>query len=179
MQLLINLPSREETIALVRSRWDEAVREPAWINIEGKFESNSFGQIIVTPPPPLPHSSRSTQIAFILQQKLGGRALVECPVLTVDGVKVPDAVWCSVERYAAQRGEVAFSTTPEICVEVLSPRNTDAEMAHKRFLYFDAGAKECWACDLEGRMSYYHASESNEQTTKSELCPDFPAVIED
>ena len=179
MQLSIHLPSRAETIALVRTRWDEVSRDPAWIQVEGKFETNSFGQLIVNPPPTFFHNDRAYRISEMLKERLGGFGRTDVPVVTIDGVKVPDATWFSEERYRQEQNHSACATAPEICVEVLSPGNTDAEMAHKRHLYFDAGAIECWTCDLEGRMSYYTADEPSVAKTESKLCPDFPAEIED
>jgi len=179
MQLTIELPSRAETIALVQASWEAASRDPAWLQVEGKFETNSFGQLIVNPPPTFFHNDRAYRISEILKEQLGGHGRTDVPLATIDGVKVPDAAWFSDERYARMRGQSTCEEAPEICVEVLSPRNTDAEMAHKRRLYFDAGAKECWICDTEGRMSYYHAEDPNTQTTKSKLCPNFPNTFED
>ena len=37
-----------------------------------------------------------------------------------------------------------FPRSPEICVEVLSPGNTEAKVPEKIALYFDAGAREVW-----------------------------------
>jgi Uma2 family endonuclease len=35
-----------------------------------------------------------------------------------------------------------LTRAPEICIEILSPSNSAAEIAEKRVLYFDAGAAE-------------------------------------
>ena len=67
---------------------------------------------------------------------------------------------------------------PEICVEVLSPGNTRAEMEEKRALLFEAGAEEVWFCDTKGRMFFFLKVRPDEAVEKSELCPDFPAVVE-
>jgi hypothetical protein len=42
---------------------------------------------------------------------------------------------------------------------VISPSITAEEIAEKRAFYFEAGAKEVWLCDMDGRMSFYLASE--------------------
>jgi hypothetical protein len=44
----------------------------------------------------------------------------------------------------------------------------------KRDAYFRAGAREVWICDLSNRMTFLDASG---ELNKSNLCPDFPAVI--
>ena len=40
---------------------------------------------------------------------------------------------------------------PDLCVEVLSPDNTAAEMAKKRFEYFRSGCRLNWEFDVESR----------------------------
>jgi hypothetical protein len=44
---------------------------------------------------------------------------------------------------------------PEICIEVLSPSNSQLEMVEKRALYFEAGAAEVWTCDLDDSMTFH------------------------
>lgn len=72
---------------------------------------------------------------------------------------------------------VCFPQAPEICVEVLSPANSKAEIAEKTELLFDAGAKEVWLCASTGEMSFFTAK-SKKKAAVSELCPNFPARIE-
>ena len=179
MQLIIDLPSRDETLANIRECWGVAIADPQWRKVEGRFETNAFGQVIVTLPPPFFHNARSFRIATILEQTLGGRGIVECPILTIDGIKVADAGWLSSSLSESVKQQIAIETAPEICVEVVSPSNTDAEMRHKRKLYFEAGAIECWTCDPQGQMQYYTADEPMTAQTKSTLCPDFPNQIKD
>jgi len=64
---------------------------------------------------------------------------------------------------------------PEICIEVLSPSNSQLQMAEKRALYFEAGASEFWICDLDGSMTFH--LQGLEQSERSVLCPDFPTQV--
>jgi Uma2 family endonuclease len=59
-------------------------------------------------------------------------------------------------------------------VEILSPSNTTEEMAEKRALYFEAGAREVWIFELDGRLSFYCGGDLCEN---SELCSRFPKQI--
>ena len=72
--------------------------------------------------------------------------------------------------------QVCFPTAPEICVEVLSPSNTEAEIQEKRALYFDAGAAEVWICDESGTMSFFGLHNSKAMKA-SQLCPKFPKRV--
>ncbi len=177
MQLIINLPNREEVLASNRQRWAEVLADPRWRDCRDRIETNAFGNILMSPPPATAHCRRSFRIGMLLEQQLGGKALGECPISTIDGVRACDAAWYSDERYARVRDQLVYEIAPEICVEVVSPSNTSAELEYKRALYFEAGAIECWQCDLDGKMSYYHSSAPNTAQSQSTHCPDFPSEI--
>ena len=179
MHLHIELPERSTVLASNRRRWKEVLSDPVLAEHGYRIETNAFGQIVMTPPASGPHSSRQSEIAFRLRSMRGGRALVECPISTLDGVKAADVGWYSDARYHGVRGQIVFETAAEICVEVMSPANSEAEMETKRRLYFDAGAIECWICDLQGQMTYYNDQANKQPQTQSQLCPDFPTIIED
>jgi Uma2 family endonuclease len=179
MKLILDLPERSTVLARNRQRWAEILADPQWRDHSYRIETNEFGQIVMTPPAGGPHSGRQENIQVELRGSLGGRAIPECPISTIAGVKAADIGWYSLERYASVRGQIAFETAPEICVEVISPSNTDEEMQAKRHLYFDSGASECWVCDQEGRMTYYFKDSPETPQTQSRLCPDFPETITD
>ncbi len=66
------------------------------------------------------------------------------------------------------------SVAPEICVEVVSASNTAEEMAHKRKLYFEAGAAEVWFCDEQGAVQFFSVKGT---LKRSRLCPKFPVRV--
>ena len=177
MILQIQLPERETALAFHRQRWDEVLQDPRWAKSEDRVETNAFGQVIMTPPADFAHGRRQFRIASLLESQLGGRSLTECPIATADGVKAADTAWFSEQRYEQVMGQRAVELAPEICVEVLSPRNSETEMRVKRQLYFDAGAIECWTCDLQGQMAYYDRAEPNQPIAQSHLCSGFPGTI--
>jgi Uma2 family endonuclease len=58
----------------------------------------------------------------------------------------------------ARHGDVTpFPQAPEICVEVRSPSNTDAEMAFKTRLFLQAGAVEVWIVADSGGWQVFDA----------------------
>jgi hypothetical protein len=105
-----------------------------------------------------------------------GRVVTECPISTADGVKAADVAWASAECMRELGNRVCFPKSPEICVEVLSPSNTDAEIQEKMALYFDAGALEVWVCAEPGEMSFFGSGASKPMSI-SKLCPQFPKQI--
>jgi uncharacterized protein with von Willebrand factor type A (vWA) domain len=48
-------------------------------------------------------------------------------------------------------------------------------MDEKMLLYFEAGAKEFWLCDKQGRMRFFNPEKG--RLTVSELVPQFPKKI--
>jgi Uma2 family endonuclease len=82
---------------------------------------------------------------------------VECSIATSDGIRVPDVAWAS-SAFLGRCGDVTpFPAAPEVCVEVRSPSNTDAEMHFKTRLYLDAGAVEVWIVSEDGGWTVFDA----------------------
>src|SRR6267142_1021088 len=143
--LTLELPPQKTQTALNLSRWAELLADRELARIEGRIETDRHGHIIMSPPPAPSHGSFQLEIGRLLWNLLPeGRVLTECPISTADGVKAAAAAWASPERMKELGQQVCFPSAPKICVEVMSPSNTEAEIREKMALYFDAGAKEVW-----------------------------------
>ena len=175
--LVIELPARPDQTEYNLRRWEELLDDPELARIEGRIETDRHGQVIMSPPPGTNHGRHQGSIAYFLREHLPkGEVVTECPISTVDGVKATDVAWASAKTLRELGNRQCFVKAPEICVEVLSPRNSKAEIEEKRRLYFDAGAKEVWVCSLKGEMSFYGAR-SDTPLTSSKLCPKFPKKV--
>ena len=162
----------------ITTAWQRVLDDPHLRNLPYKVETTETGQIILSPHKPW-HSLQQGRIMRLLLSHMQepGEPAVEFAVETRKGVKVPDVVWISKERVEALPEDVEASPfAPEICVEVLSSANTDAEMEEKRRLYFEHGAQEVWICAEEGQMTFYVAGEE-EPVSRSRLMPAFPPTI--
>jgi Uma2 family endonuclease len=132
----------------------------------------------MSPPPAPSHGSIQARIAALLDQLMThGRVLTECPISTADGVRAADVAWASAACLRDLGNRACFPRAPELCVEVLSPGNTDAEIQEKAALYFDAGAREVWLCDTTGQMKFL-TSAAGRAARQSRLCPRFPRQVE-
>ncbi len=179
MSALRELPVIKDQTAFNIRRWEELCADPFWADIDGKIETDRFGQVIMNPPNEPWHGSKQADVAFLLRDHAPpGKVLVECPVSTSDGVKVPDTVWISRRRQREAVTRAPLSSAPEICVEVLSPSNTRNEIEEKRRLYFEAGAREVWICERDGRLRFFLASTPAKAAATSALCPKMPARVE-
>ena len=175
--LTIALPQHAAQTVFNLRRWAELLADSELAKIEGRIETDRHGHIIMSPPPAPNHGSYQLEIGHLLRSLMPtGRVLTECPISTADGVKAADTAWASPECMRELGNRVCFPKSPEICVEVLSPSNSDAEIQEKMKLYFDAGAKEVWVCSGSGAMSFFGPS-ADETLSASRLCPEFPKRI--
>ena len=128
----------------------------------------------MSPPPAFDHSDRQGEILelLLLHAPENGKARPEAPVSTTGGVKAVDVIWISLERLSQSRRGSLLTIAPEICIEVLSPSNSRAEIDEKRRLYFEAGADEVWICGLDRSMRFFLAN-ATDQPVSSLVCPNF------
>ena len=141
-----------------------------------RVETDRFGHLVMSPWASARHGIYQSEVISLFGKLLpGGRTITECPVSTSDGVKLVDAAWMSRERFEPMREFSVFEKAPEICVEVISPSNTRAEMDEKRALYFEIGCLEFWTVDASGKVHFYILDGEREA---SHLCPAFPIRLE-
>jgi Uma2 family endonuclease len=175
--LTIELPPRQMQTRFNLRRWEELLADAELARFEGRVETDRYGNIIMSPPPAPSHGSLQFEVGRLLSTSMSeGRVLTECPISTADGVRATDVAWASPSRMRQLGNRKCFILAPEICVEVLSPRNTEAEMQEKMALYFDAGAQEVWLCAASGEMRFM-ARNATRPMKLSSLCPKFPKRV--
>ena len=175
--LTLELPLHEKQRSFNLRRWAELLADHELAKVPGRIETDRYGRIITSPPPAPRHGSYQAEIARLLGNLLPqGRVLTECPISTADGVKAADVAWASPECLKQLEENVCFPSAPEICVEIMSPGNTEAEINEKAKLYFDSGAREVWVCALNGRMTFLRTG--LERTQSSTICVKFPPQVE-
>jgi Uma2 family endonuclease len=136
--------------AELRERWRQIATDPLVAAIPFKVELNEKGAIEVSPPTTR-HAFLQSFVSHELRlQRPDGTTFTECPVETVIGIRIPDVVWASPEFMQLHGTESEFCAGPDLCVEVLSPTNTPAEIDEKIAAYLAAGAREVWVVGTEG-----------------------------
>ena len=174
---LIEHPPQSEQTEFNLRRWAEVLADPELDKLPGRVETDRYGNTIMSPPPTPKHGNFQAEIVLLLRDHLPhGRIVTECPISTADGVKGADIAWASNKLWRELAGGTCFKRAPEICIEVLSPRNTEKEIREKMALYFDAGAQEVWVCTSFGVMSFF--APRSVELPRSGLCPKFPKEIE-
>jgi Uma2 family endonuclease len=111
------------------------------------------------PPPGFIHGIVQGNILFLLQvyarQTNAGRVTPETGIITetnLDTVRGPDVAYWSFERLPADRvPELYPEVAADLCVEVLSPSNTDEKMTRKVREYLACGVRLVWVVDPDER----------------------------
>jgi Uma2 family endonuclease len=149
-----NVTTRE-TLAL---RWAEILRDPVLQDLPYKIELNSWGKVEMSPASNRHGRLQALVGAELLRQLPGGMVVSEGSVLTDIGVRVPDVIWASAEFVRTFGESTPYPKAPEICVEIVSPSNSDDEIREKTRAYLAAGATEVWIVAEEGTIRYFDLS---------------------
>ena len=164
-----------DALLRVAARWTEVLKDRSLEDLPAKLETDRLGQVIMSPASADHSEYQSTVMLLLAPMKPDGKVYCECPIATAEGVKVPDVAWISAARRALRKpGQPTFLVAPEVCIEVISPSNSVAELEEKRTLYFQQGAEEVWTCDLNGRIMFFTADGEIEC---SRLFPMFPKEL--
>jgi Uma2 family endonuclease len=143
-------------------QWQDVLADKSLRDLPYKIELTKRGTIEMSPPTSLSHSHYQGTLAFLLRTQLGGETFTELPIITDKGVKVPDVAWGSDEYYQKHKNDIAATSAPEICVEIMSPSNSKREMKAKVNLYLKAGATEVWIVSEAGNIQFFDKSGQKE-----------------
>ena len=155
-------------------QWKDLCLDPKFQDILYKVELNQNGQVIMSPANNR-HAYLQGVVSDLLRQLTeGGGVFPEFALLTDDGIRAPDVVWCSDAWIARNRDEAVATTAPEICVEIMSESNTLPEMEHKRGLYLDRGCEEFILVDVKGFVSFHNRDGA---LTESAAAAGFPRQV--
>lgn len=155
-------------------RWADVLKDKSLRNLPYKIEMDRRGRLILTPASNRRGMLKAKIGAMLGQMKRGGQVLLGCSIATMDGVKVADVAWFSPKFFSKHHYETPYRQAPEICVEIVSPLNSPAEMEEKITLYLAKGAREVWLCNEKGNVTF---NDSSGKLKKSKLVTRFPAKI--
>jgi Uma2 family endonuclease len=158
----------------IAMEWSEVIDNPLLQNLPFKIELNKFGKLLMSPASNS-HGRFQGRIAGALYQRQPeGEVITECSVQTSDGVKVADVAWASAAFIAEFGYATPYPKAPELCVEIVSPSNSKAEIAEKVELYLAKGAQEVWVVYENNHMEMFTYTGQLEQ---SKFVPDIKAKI--
>jgi Uma2 family endonuclease len=137
-------------------QWAEVMGNPYFKDLPFKIELNRFGQVLMSPANNK-HGNLEYRVGRALERGCPkGEIIIECSIQTTDGVKVADVSWASAAFIKQFGYSTPYPQAPEICVEIISPSNTDEEMRIKIDLYLEKGAQEIWLVDTEAKIRFFN-----------------------
>ena len=78
--------------------------------------------------------------------------------------RMPDVSFVSNERLGTDLFGMLYDGAPDLAIEVLSPSNTESEIAQKTAEYLAAGGKAVWIVDIDARTLTVHSGDAAPQT---------------
>ena len=140
--------------------WIDVLENPLLKNLPFKIELNKFGNLLMSPASNN-HGRIQSRLAALLLNKLPkGEVITECSIMTSDGVKVADVAWLSDTFIQEFDYITPYPKAPELCVEIMSPSNSKAEIDNKVELYLAKGASEVWVVfDLNDMQIFTHTGQ--------------------
>ena len=155
--------------------WQDVISDQSLQNLPYKIELNERGKIVMSPATNMHGILQMLIGATLMQLRNNGSSISECSIQTSQNVKVADVAWMSNQFYKLHKHQTPFLEAPEICVEIVSPSNTQEEMLEKQQLYFERGASEVWFCTLKGQMQFF---DKDGKLEYSALVKNFPQKLE-
>ncbi len=140
--------------------WAEVINNPLLKDLPFKIELNKFGKILMSPASNQHGQIQSRMAANLINKLPSGEVITECSIQTSEGVKVADVAWASNEFIETFAYETPYPKAPEICIEIVSPSNSKAEISEKVNLYLAKGAHEVWVVYEDSRiLTFVHTGE--------------------
>ena len=153
--------------------WAEVIANPALRDLPFKIELNQWGLIEMSPASTWHSGLQGRVLAYLIRKNLGGEATPEMAIATTIGIRVADAAWRSVEHIRVNAYDSPLTVAPELCIEVRSESNTNAEFEAKTRAYLAAGAQEVWWVELDARVRVFNPSG---EVTVSAIVGELPVI---
>ena len=129
--------------------------DPTLQDLPYKIELNAWGKVEMSPASNR-HGRLQAELAAELKRQLPrGTVITECSILTRIGIRVPDVIWASGDFLRDFAEITPYMHAPEICIEIVSPSNVQAETEEKKAAYLKAGAREVWIVSEQGTIRFF------------------------
>ena len=140
------------------------------------------GELISMPSPFTLHGkvqARTTSILWnFTQQRSLGLIITETGFrLSHDTVRAPDVSFIRAERARGLDLERRFEDAPDLAVEIISPSETAAEIAHKVRQYLHAGVEVVWVLYPRDRTIHVFESSHKARILEAEEMLEAPTLL--
>ena len=139
------------------------------------------GELISMPSPFTLHGkvqARTTILLDFAHQRSLGLVVTDTGFrLSHDTVRAPDVSFIRAERANGLELERRFEGAPDLAVEIISPSETAAEIAHKVRHYLHGGVEVVWVLYPRDRTIHVFESSHNAQILEAEEMLEAPTLL--
>jgi Uma2 family endonuclease len=135
-----------------------------------------YGELIWNPEPTEKHEAVCQRIQAELTDALGSAALQRIAITTDRGIRTPGIVWMSAARWEQVKGSRPLPFVPDVCVEVVSARDTREATTMKTAAYLRGGAREVIVVRLNGETEFF-GPEGKRAASALGIVLDLPAAL--
>lgn len=138
----------------------QTVSRPLDVDLErDKYFEFIDGQYVQRVIGSKPHCKLQFRILCLLKpiaQSLGSEAWQEWTIARGEEWLIPDVAFTFLNR-AETDGRGYLVSTPFLCIEIVSPGQSEAELFRKCYRYSQWGVPHCWVIDPQARACFeYH-----------------------
>jgi Uma2 family endonuclease len=133
------------------------------------------------PMPSKNHGIIQGKLVFLLMLHFSEKYEIasEINVVINDRIKVPDIGIFEDVQYTPGHDEISVTETPVGVIEILSPKQSMADLISKSYEYFEAGVKSYWLVLPDVKTIFvYHAPNEYEAYVKTGILKDTQLNIE-
>ena len=126
------------------------------------------GELIPMPPPSGEHGDISSNVQWYLYShvranQLGRVYTSDTGFLIGDRMLMPDVAFVALARLPDDRRK-AFSISPDLAIEIVSPTDIQYRVIEKAFVYLDAGTRLVWVIEPVGQTVTVYRSKTDIKT---------------
>jgi len=149
---------------------------------DGMRHELNEGELVSMPPPMFLHGKIQSRTAqrlgnFVEPRSLGLVVTESGYRLTADTVRAPDVSFIRIERTLNLDLERRFEGAPDLAVEVISPSETAAEIAHKVRQYLHAGVEVVWVIYPEDQTIHVFESSKTGRILEADDLLEAPGLL--
>ena len=121
-----------------------------------RYELDELGEAIPNPSPSARRQIVLTDIYCHLTEQMGHLAAMSVAVTTPSfGIRVPDVVWMSCDKWEDFDRDAPLPFVPDLCVEVLLDSDRAQDIDRRVKSYLEGGAREVIVVDQYGQVEYW------------------------
>jgi Uma2 family endonuclease len=135
------------------------------------------GELIALPPTFGVHGKVQTRVVRLIPESLGLTLIDTGFLLNPDTLRAPDVAFFRAERVSGVDLRNRIKVPPDLAVEIISPSETAANIAHKVRQYLHAGVDVVWVLYPEDRTVHVFESSKRARVLEADDLLEAPGLL--